>query len=373
MDVGLVCEACRTFNPMGERACARCGERLSLDAVLAAAARAAGGDVLSDEDGGTRTGPPALGSAPNRAGNAVPQLTTPGASRVCLACAAPLNPAFKFCGACGVPVEEHTRPAVMSPLPPGPAQPNAPTPSSAMSATVRAAISQPLGREGSGKKTLFFGAMQASRAKLTLIKGDGLDGISFTLAGEEHLAGRGEDVPLTFAEDPYMSPVHANFFYRKGKLVVRDESSANGVYIRIRGAVPIEASARFLIGEQVIEVQQTPGIDELRAGVDGTYFYASPLKSIFRVIQLLRGGDTGLSYQSATEHVSLGREGNDINFPDDPFISGHHAQVSYVDGKLSLTDLGSKNGTFLRLSQESVLEHGDYVFMGQQLLRVEIV
>jgi pSer/pThr/pTyr-binding forkhead associated (FHA) protein len=91
------------------------------------------------------------------------------------------------------------------------------------------------------------------------------------------------------------------------------------------------------------------------------------------VTQLLRGGDTGLSYQAAGDVVSLGREGNDINFPDDPFISGHHAQVSYVDGTLSLTDLGSKNGTFLRLSKESVLEHGDYVFMGQQLLRVEIV
>ena len=55
------------------------------------------------------------------------------------------------------------------------------------------------------------------------------------------------------------------------------------------------------------------------------------------------------------------------------FISAHHAQVSYAEGRLSLTDLGSKNGTFLRLTRESVLQHGDYVFMGQQLLRVEIV
>ena len=35
-------------------------------------------------------------------------------------------------------------------------------------------------------------------------------------------------------------------------------------------------------------------------------------------------------------------------------------------------DLGSKNGTFLRLKEESLLSHGDYVFIGQQLLRVEI-
>jgi len=38
-----------------------------------------------------------------------------------------------------------------------------------------------------------------------------------------------------------------------------------------------------------------------------------------------------------------------------------------------LTDLGSKNGTFLRVVGEQALGHGDYVFMGQQLLRVEVV
>jgi pSer/pThr/pTyr-binding forkhead associated (FHA) protein len=220
--------------------------------------------------------------------------------------------------------------------------------------------------------------MQAARAKLVLIKGDGLDGVSYTLAGEEHQAGRANNVPLPFAEDPFMSPVHANFFYRSGKLVVRDEDSTNGVYIRIRGSVPIELGDRFLVGEQVLEVQpaRAPG-DGMKPSEDGTYFYASPQPpSRFRLIQLLRGGDTGLAHQALSDVVSLGREGNDINFPDDPFISGHHAQVSTDagdGGKLALTDLGSKNGTFLRLNRESVLEHGDYVFMGQQLLRVEIV
>ena len=80
-----------------------------------------------------------------------------------------------------------------------------------------------------------------------------------------------------------------------------------------------------------------------------------------------------LSSEAAEGVVAMGREGNDINFPDDPFISGRHAHVEYKDGQLVLTDSGSKNGTFLRVSHESKLEHGDYVFMGQQLLRVEIV
>ena len=228
------------------------------------------------------------------------------------------------------------------------------------------------GKATAGKKTLFFGAMQAARAKLVLIKGDGLDGVSFTLAGEEHVAGR-VDAPLAFEEDPFLSPRHANFFYRGGALIVRDESAVNGVFIRIRGSREMEPGDRFLVGEQVIEVQRSDLPVEPLPEDDGTYYYASPSKRTpFRLQQILRGGGTGLAYIPHADVVSLGREDNDINFPDDPFISGHHAQVSFMSGA-TLTDLGSKNGTFVRVRDESPLEHGDYVFMGQQLLRVEIV
>jgi len=221
---------------------------------------------------------------------------------------------------------------------------------------------------------MFFGAMQETRARLTLIKGDGLDGVSFTLAGDEHTAGR-EDAALLFDEDPFLSPIHANFFYEKNKLMVRDEDSVNGVYMRIRGAHELEMGDRFLVGEQLLEVQPTPTEEEpAEPAGDGTYYFASPRRaSHFRVVQQLRGGDTGLAYRAQSEVVSLGREGNDVNFPDDPFISGNHAQVAYSAGKLTLYDLNSKNGTFLRIGKQRLLNHGDYVFMGQQLLRVEIV
>lgn len=220
---------------------------------------------------------------------------------------------------------------------------------------------------------MFFSTMQAARAKLVLIKGDGDDGVSFTLAGQDHIAGR-IDAPLPFDEDPFLSPTHCNFFYREGGLVVRDENSINGVYLRIRGACDLEIGDRFLVGEQLLEIQ-SPGVPRLdEPSGDGTYFFASLQRQApFRVVQQLRGGDTGLALRPQGEVVTLGREGNDINFPDDPFISGHHAQVSSSDGKLSLTDLNSKNGTFLRVRSERELNHGDYVFMGQQLLRVEIV
>ena len=342
--MGLVCDVCSSFNPMGSNQCTSCGSHLSLDAESRAPAAVV---ATGDHD--------------------------------CPQCSAKIPSGNRFCGSCGynLAVEDDTGPAV-APMTRPAASAEAGTAADMHSFSGHGNTADHAVQSGRTKKpkakTMFFSAIQASRAKLVLIKGDGLDGVSYTLAGEEHIAGRLEG-PLLFDEDPFLSPAHANFIYQKGKLHVRDESSANGVYIRIRGSHPINLGDRFLVGEQVIEVQRSVGIDDpFEPEEDGTYYFASKRRtSHFRLVQVLRGGDTGLCYQAIADAVAIGREGNDINFPEDPFISGHHAQVTYAEGRLNLTDLGSKNGTFLRVNDESRLEHGDYVFMGQQLLRVEIV
>jgi pSer/pThr/pTyr-binding forkhead associated (FHA) protein len=216
------------------------------------------------------------------------------------------------------------------------------------------------------------GAASSARAKLTLIRGDGEDGIAFALAGTDHLAGRG-DCPISFPDDPFLSPVHCNFRYANKQLVVRDEGSLNGVYVRITGNVKIEPGTSILVGEQVLIVTPAKGFEDL-PDAEGTYYSASMMRpATFEIAQQLRGGSTGWVYRPDSETVTLGREGNDINFPDDPFISGRHAQLQLAGGVLSVTDLGSRNGTFVRVSGDHVLKHGDYVFLGQQLLRVEIV
>lgn len=296
MDVGLVCDSCSTFNPIGVPNCSRCGTALSLDGARPPRTAQASGDE---------------GSGPHTV------------SRM----------------------------------------PSYPTPPAGTAQAPRLT-----------KKTQAFGIMQEVRAKLVLIKGDGLDGVSFTLAGDEHLVGRSEEAMILFEEDRFLSPVHANFYYRFSALMVRDEDSTNGVYIRVKGTVPLRLGDRFLVGEQMLQVQETPESSVPEPIEDGTYFFGSPRRpAYFRVVQILRGGDSGFAYRADGPMVTIGREGNDIDFPDDPFISGRHARLSWNNRQLSLTDLDSKNGTFLRIGGEHPLKHGDYVFLGQQLLRVEIV
>jgi pSer/pThr/pTyr-binding forkhead associated (FHA) protein len=369
MDVGLVCDACSTFNPMGNASCSRCGIPLSLDGYGGHAPRAPsrtssapaisppGEDLWVPEPTATYrpSSSPAQRQSKRDSASGVPS-GTGSATVACPQCGVQVTTGHRFCWSCGARMPTNAPPSG-SPRISG--QSGVPTPAPHDRASV--------------KRTMFFGAMQAARAKLVLIKGDGLDGVSYTLAGEEHVAGR-VDCPLLFDEDPFLSPTHANFFYRNGQLVVRDERSVNGVFVRIRGTVEIPFGARFLVGEQLLELQQALGGDGDKPNDDGTYFFASPRRpSTLRLVQALRGGETGLAYRAPSDLVSIGREGNDIDFPDDPFISGHHAQLQWDGERAMLTDLNSKNGTFLRIAGEQTLKHGDYVFMGQQLLRVEIV
>ena len=319
MDVGLVCDACSALTPIGVPQCARCGEPVALD---------------------PRQKRSSQGPKANGGGTA------------CGKCGTMIPPNFKFCPSCGA---------------------KTPNPAQNFEVETRVGPRQDPAASKPGRNTMAFGGtLQQARAKLTLIRGDGEDGVSFTLAGTDHLAGRG-DCPISFPDDPYLSPIHSNFRYANGQLVVRDEGSLNGVYVRITGTARVEPGTAILVGEQVLSVRPAPQPDDL-PDAEGTYYSASMMRpAALEIVQQLKGGASGWVFRLSQTVVSMGREGNDINFPEDPFISGRHAQVSLAGAVLSVTDLGSRNGTFVRVTGEQVLKHGDYVFLGQQLLRVEIV
>jgi pSer/pThr/pTyr-binding forkhead associated (FHA) protein/RNA polymerase subunit RPABC4/transcription elongation factor Spt4 len=360
MDVGLVCDACSALTPIGVPLCTRCGAAVALDPRP----RQSTSQLIKPPVMPAATSPGTV-TAPRAAdGEAVP----------CGKCGRLVTGGQRFCPHCGtrmpVPVnfEVETR---VGPRP---------------SAVHNAVATQPHevpgrdgrdGRDGReskpGRGTLLFGgAMQSARAKLTLIRGDGDDGVSFTLAGQDHLAGRG-DCPISFPDDPFLSPIHANFAYASNQLVVRDHGSLNGVYVRISAPTDLVNGSMVLVGEQVLSVERAVQPDDL-PDADGTYYSASMIRpAALEIRQNLRGGQIGWVHRTLGEAVTIGRENNDINFPDDPFISGRHAELKLSGDMLSVTDLGSRNGTFVRVHGERVLRHGDYVFLGQQLLRVEIV
>jgi pSer/pThr/pTyr-binding forkhead associated (FHA) protein len=66
-----------------------------------------------------------------------------------------------------------------------------------------------------------------------------------------------------------------------------------------------------------------------------------------------------------------GRTEGDLLLPDDPTVSPRHARFTVASGILRVEDLGSVNGTFLRLREPRRLALGDELRVGRQLLRLE--
>ena len=53
------------------------------------------------------------------------------------------------------------------------------------------------------------------------------------------------------------------------------------------------------------------------------------------------------------DKITIGRKPhNEINFPDDHHLSNMHSTLYSVDGDWYVEDLGSTNGTWIRLSEE---------------------
>lgn len=69
------------------------------------------------------------------------------------------------------------------------------------------------------------------------------------------------------------------------------------------------------------------------------------------------------------EETTVGRAGADIVFPDDVYQSPVHSLFLWKEGKLSVRDLGSRNGTWIFLEGPHKLVDGDLILIGSQLLR----
>lgn len=213
-------------------------------------------------------------------------------------------------------------------------------------------------------------APQAGGVVLTALRADGSEAGSYTLPPGTVTIGR--ETGAIFAGDSYLSPRHATFKQGAGKITVKDEASLNGVYKKLVRDVPVEVKPNdmFRIGQEIIKFEplavQPPG-------PDGVERLGSPSKGYVGRIALVIGRDvTGNAFPIPETGVHLGRERGDVLFPEDGYVSGLHCRLTWENGKLMLTDLGSSNGSFFRLREETEIKGGDVLLMGQQLFRVAV-
>ncbi len=254
-----------------------------------------------------------------------------GAQKPCPNCET-LNPVnFKFCGACGYPL-----------APPA-------------SKPVKAARTEKP-------------ASVARRGKLVLVRPDGSETEGLSLFDTDNIVGRETHPGLDL--DHSLSAKHARFYFVGDTLEVEDLKSRNGVYIRIEKDQPfaLESGDDFRVGQHVIRyesiaAQSTPQEPALMGSPRGT--------AVGRIRLVIAPNQFANAYMLSEEGLFLGRERGDVLFPDDGYISGLHCRIHPNGNGALVTDLGSSNGTYVRIKEKAAVKCGASVLLGLQLLRAE--
>jgi pSer/pThr/pTyr-binding forkhead associated (FHA) protein len=216
-------------------------------------------------------------------------------------------------------------------------------------------------------------AGQQTGFRLVVVHRDGTDGITYNLLGDQIDIGRTEG-DLLF-EDPHLAPRHARIVASLTGRVLTPLETRNGVYVRLRGPVDLQDGDYLLMGKQVLrfETVSEPERNVRPALEHGVVVFGTPVRPPWaRLRQITPAGVGRDVFHLARPDMVLGREIGDIIFSEDEFMSRRHAQVSYRNGRGHLEDLGSSNGTFLRLRGPHGLSSGDLIRMGDELLRFEI-
>ena len=209
--------------------------------------------------------------------------------------------------------------------------------------------------------------------RLVVVHRDGTDGISYNLLGDQIDIGRTEG-DLLF-EDPHLAPRHARVVASLTGRVLTPLESRNGVYVRLRGPIDLQDGDHILVGKQVLRFELlTDAERSLRPALEhGVVVFGTPVRPPWaRLRQVTPAAVSRDIFHLTRPDVALGRETADLVFSDDEFMSRRHAQISFRNGRGHLEDLGSSNGTFLRLRGPHGLNSGDLIRMGDELLRFEI-
>ncbi len=162
----------------------------------------------------------------------------------------------------------------------------------------------------------------------------------------------------------YLAKSHLLFMPTNDGIIVEDLGSINGVYRKIDPGRPVELSdgARFRIGRHVIQVRK--GSDQVNgrrviapdSKGQGEVFHCFSLTPL-GYLDFIGPSNTPIAHVPITnpKGLVLGRQPQlcDLSLSKaDDWVSRKHAIIRVNNGRFSIEDLESSNGTFVQLSRK---------------------
>lgn len=210
---------------------------------------------------------------------------------------------------------------------------------------------------------------------LALIDDLGGESVRYPLIEGDNAIGRGQNVQVPFAQDGLLASTHCVVVADETPFRLRPVDFCNGTYLRISTPVELQHGDIIRVGQEVLRFERIDDIAAEVSAVTGrTLTVGCPMpRGVWgRLCQVGMARQVANAYLLSHRDVFLGRERGDILFPKDGFVSGSHAVISERGGRVYLKDLGSSNGTFLRIKREIALRNGDLLLLGRNLLRVHV-
>ena len=189
--------------------------------------------------------------------------------------------------------------------------------------------------------------VEACHLKLKVVRGDEA-GREYDISFQPIIIGCGEEVAVPLDANTPVSQRHALLTVDDDELLITNLDSDGGTSVdgaKITEPTPLHVGSRTQIGGQVLEV---------------TAFRrdASVLGVSFEVVE---GPDVGQVHWVYFKEMTVGRSGAaQIKVADSTgTLSRLHARFNLKNGEVYLTDLGSKNGTYVdgfRIEEPTVVE-----------------
>ncbi|MBA2662618.1 MAG: FHA domain-containing protein [Bradymonadaceae bacterium] len=185
------------------------------------------------------------------------------------------------------------------------------------------------------------------------------------IRGSRFLIGR-ERADLAL-NDRFVSRWHAQIFIENGGLMLEDLGSHNGIYLRVADDFALEDRDEIIVGCQRLIFRTRH--DESPDAPRGVPSLGAPMHNTPRLILALEDGHIGAIYPVG-DRITIGRQNADVVPPQDDLLSKQHAAIHRRGDQYFLHDMGSQNGTFIRVRGAVEVIDGDCFMIGRTRLSI---